>query len=877
MKKALKILGILIAVILILLITTPFIFKDKIQNKVVQLINEELHVDLSLEDVNISLIKNFPKASVDLKQIVLANRAPFVNDTLVSAQSIEATMSIMELFKGEGESMSIEGFAIKDALLHIILDEEGRGNFDIFKTEDKQDAAEDSAPFQMNIQHYELVNTDFIFENRASNMVFALREINHTGTGNFASSKLDLNTKTDARLQLDMDNTNYMNNIQLALNAVIGIDLESGTYTFKENKATLNELPLAFDGFLQLKEEGQLYDLTFNTPEASLASFLSLIPSNFQGNLSDIQTGGHFKIDGFAKGLLSDNSIPQFRLTIDTKDAFFKYPDLPKKVDQIVLNTNIINNTGNQDDTAVEIKKLNFRIDQDTFSGNAYIDQLFSNQHIKADLKGTINLANLSQAYPIKLDSPLKGILKADISTDLDLESLEKERYENIKNVGTLDLYGFEFNDSSGLFLAIDDAAITFNPSSLKLDKFNAKTGKSDINATGRIDNFYGFLFKDQNLKGLFNINSNQLVVTDFMTSSTTTDTKNEGQTTTASADGLKIPAFLDCTINAEASTLIYDNLQLKNIKGTLLVKDQKAEIKNLSTSLFGGKITFDGFVSTKEKQPNFDMKLDLSALDIAQSFTQFDFLKKVAPIANIIQGNMNAAIQLKGKLDGKEMTPDLNSLTGDLRGQFLDAALKPENSKMLSSLNSQFQFLNPDKLNLKNLKAYLQFADGKVSIQPIALKIDDIPFEISGSHGFDQNMNYKLDLNVPAKYLGAEVTNLLSKLNPNDQAKINSVPVKINLTGTFDSPKIGTDLRQATSAIVQQLVEHQKQNLINKGKDALTGILSNNTPQNKPGDTTATTNPAASKEEIKSKVEDAAKDKIKEGIKNLFGKDKNQ
>jgi hypothetical protein len=48
-----------------------------------------------------------------------------------------------------------------------------------------------------------------------------------------------------------------MNNVALTLDAVLGIDLNTSKYTFKENKALINQLPLEFDGFIQMVETGQ--------------------------------------------------------------------------------------------------------------------------------------------------------------------------------------------------------------------------------------------------------------------------------------------------------------------------------------------------------------------------------------------------------------------------------------------------------------------------------------------------------------------------------------------------------------------------------------------------------------------------------------------
>jgi hypothetical protein len=41
--------------------------------------------------------------------------------------------------------------------------------------------------------------------------------INHEGTGDFAASKLDLVTKSTAKITLDMDKVNYMQNVPVTL------------------------------------------------------------------------------------------------------------------------------------------------------------------------------------------------------------------------------------------------------------------------------------------------------------------------------------------------------------------------------------------------------------------------------------------------------------------------------------------------------------------------------------------------------------------------------------------------------------------------------------------------------------------------------------
>ena len=96
---------------------------------------------------------------------------------------------------------------------------------------------------------------------------------------------------------------------------------------------------------------------------------------------------------------------------------------------------------------------------------------------------------------------------------------------------------------------------------------------------------------------------------------------------------------------------------------------------------------------------------------------------------------------------------------------------------------------------DLKDLKTRLAFDDGKVTVNPFKLKYEDIDIEVGGAHGFDQSIDYDATFHVPAKYLGSDVSNLLSKLNDPEIEKM-TVPVVANITGTSTEPFLKTDLK---------------------------------------------------------------------------------
>ncbi|MES2746853.1 MAG: AsmA-like C-terminal region-containing protein [Bacteroidota bacterium] len=846
-KKILKIVGIVLLFLLVAAFAIPYLFEDQIKAKIAKSINENVDAKVAFADADLSLFKSFPKANVSIEKLSIINKAPFEGDTLVAFDELNLKMSVMELFNDDNEPMNIEAISSKNGLINVIFNKDGLANYDIaLKNKDKKDDGK-SKPLALKIKEYEVENFKFKFTDEASKIKMVLDSINHEGTGDFTNQVLDLDTKTTAKISLNMDKMNYMNNVAISLEAVLGIDLNKSKYTFKQNKAKINDLPLEFDGFIQLVDAGQEYDLTFKTPTSSFKNFLGLIPAAYRSNIENVKTSGDFTVVGFAKGLYSDTSVPKFNIAIASNNASFQYPDLPKSVKNIVIDTKIINETGVLNDTYINLDKLSFAIDQDVFNAKANIKNVATNALVDAALKGTINLGNLSKAYPIKLDKPLTGILKADVTTKFDMKSVETSQYQNIYNAGNISLTGFKYTDENGKGMNINSAIVQFNPSRVNLQELKATTGKSDLNVNGVLENFYGFVFRNQELKGNFNMSSNLLAVDDFMT------TSEPSKEAAKKPEAMKIPAFLNCTLTAKANTVLYDNLTMKDVSGKLIVKDQAVTLENVKTNIFNGQIGVNGMVSTKTKTPTFNMNLNLNQVDIAQTFTQLDMLKKIAPIAGVINGKLNSTIKLSGNLDANELTPDLKTITGDLLGQLLSTTVNSSNSSLLTALDDNLKFIDIKKLNLNDLKAALSFKDGKVTVKPFNLKYQDINATIGGTHGFDQLMNYNIKLDVPAKYLGTEANALLAKLSPADASKIENIPVNAILGGSFTKPKVTTDVKQATTTLVTNLAKKQKDKLIGQGTTALGNLLGGN----KPKDTTKTTTTPDKNQEVKDKAKD--------------------
>ena len=818
-KKILKWFSITCLVLLIALIAIPYLFKDKIVAMVTKTINNNINATVAFKNSDLSLIRHFPLASLTVDDVSVANKAPFLGDTLYNAKKLSLDMKITELFKKPDESIEIKNVTSENGTINIIFNTDGKGNFDIAKKETTTVNSTPKSSFSFNINEYQLGNIDFNYIDRSTKMNLSVDSIYHSGKGNFKEDIFNLDTKSIGFLSFSSDQTNFINNVKVSLDAILEIDLKNSKYTFKENTGYINQLPLAFDGFIQLVEENQLYDIHFKTPTSSFKNALALIPTQYSGNLKTLQTKGNFDLEGTVKGTLSETTIPKFNINISSKNAMFKYADLPKSVQNININSQIINATGYTKDTYVAINTLNFKVDEDEFSANGNIKKITTNPQIDFNAKGTINLANISKVYPISLENELSGILTANVAANFDMNAIEKKNYQKIKNSGTIGVNNFKYDskDVANPFY-IDETKISFNTKSIQLKEFKAKTGGSDLAIKGQIDNFYGFIFKDEVLKGNFNLNSNNFKVSDFLTQSEKTDKKDTSL-------NLKIPAFLDCKFSANAKNVVYDNMNMKNVSGDLYIHDETVDLKNLKSDVFGGNIAFSGNVSTKEKTPKFEMSLDLNKLNISESFGTLEMLKSIAPIAETIGGKINSKINLSGVLKD-DFTPNLSTISGDLFGKLLEPKLNSKNSKVLNILGDKVDFIDVNKLNLDGINAYFSFKNGQVTVKPIPFNYKDINIEVGGTHNFENTMNYDIVFDVPVKYLGTDVTNLISKLTPKDAADIKNIPVKATLTGSFGSPKFSSNIKDATSNLMKNLIEKQKQSLIDQGKDKVKDVL---------------------------------------------------
>jgi hypothetical protein len=838
MKKALKIIGIILGILILLLIAAPFIFKGSLEKMLKRTINENLNATVAWEDLDLSLFSSFPDASLQLKNFSVINKAPFEGDTLASGKTLSLDMGIMQLFKKSNEAIKVDEVKIDEAFVNIKIDSLENANYDIAIKDDAPavtEGEESAGGFTFDLKNYEITNSRINYLDEATNTYLMLTEVQHEGSGDLSQEISNLDTKTEAFASFKIDSTEYLTKNRISLDAIFKLDLKNQKYTFLENEAKINELPLTFDGYVKVNETNNEVDLTFKTPSSDFKNFLAVIPETYVKQINDVKTTGNFTVNGMLKGIVDSTHIPTMDIKIASDNASFKYPDLPKTVDNITIDAQLKNETGLLNDTYLNIPKLTFRIDNEPFRMNGSIKNMTENPLVNMEMQGTLNLANIEKVLPVEMEQKLSGIFKADVIANFDMESVEKERYDQIDARGTASLTNFNYDAGFKNELKVANANLAMQPGSITLKELNAKTGQTDIKASGNIQNLIPFLMSKQDLKGRFEVQSNTFNVNDFMASEDSVSENNSKEKgtaaqKTASSEAVKIPDFLDATLDFNADKVIYDNLELKNAKGTAAIANETITISNFTSDIFGGNIALSGNVSTKTETPTFAMALDLSKIDIDQSFKELEMFQFLVPIAKALQGSLNTKFELNGQLTN-DLSPKLSTLAGTALAQIITAEVDPQQAPLLAALGNKVSFLNLDRLSLRDVSTNFTFNNGKIEVKPFDFDIKGINVAVAGTHGLDKSIDYNVTMDVPAKYLGNDVTKLLQNLSP-QEADAMSVALPIGLKGTFTNPQVSLNAETAINALTKQLLAKQKDKLINQGTDILGGILSGGTKQ---------------------------------------------
>ena len=557
----------LLVLLIAALVLVPILFKGDLQDIATNEINKNINAKLTFKDVNVSLLKSFPDFSVCLEDFDIQGINEFEGISLAKGKSLCVDAHLWSVIN-QSESIKVKSISLDEPNVNIVVAKNGKANYDITKpSETSESTSGVAAAYQLNLENYEIENGIFSYIDKASGLYMHAESINHEGTGNFTSNLFDLITNTTAtNVIFSSGGVNYLSRAKLNLDAIFNIDLENSKYTLKENSLVLNALRMKADGFVQTTDDDIKMDLVFSTPTNSLKEMISLVPGAFTKDYNSVDATGNVSFNGFAKGIYNGakEQYPEFTIDVDIKDGNLKYPNLPLGISGINSDISVKSPSSNFDDLVLDIKQINLKIGDEPFEGRLLLKTPLSDPDLDTKMKGVIDLALFAKAFPTEGLESINGIINADFEIKTKMSTLDKGAYADADIKGKFAISNMNYDMKDYPPISINDMQVDFIPQFLKINQFDAKLGKSDIKASGKIDNFLAWFAPEKTMKGNLVISSSFFDADEWI-SDTEESTNTLSTDVKETEEEAEVFERFDFTLDTKVDRIKYASYDLKN------------------------------------------------------------------------------------------------------------------------------------------------------------------------------------------------------------------------------------------------------------------------------------------------------------------------
>lgn len=530
--------------------------------------------------------------------------------------------------------------------------------------------------------------------------------------------------------------------------------------------------------------------------------------------IQSTQISGVLDLQASAKGRYDQekNILPVIQANFSLVDGFVKNAEYPIPLEKIQANAKVLSTKGTLDDFLLELSSFGFELEGERISGNLSLKD-FEKLNWQGTVSGGVDLEKLTAIFPVE-GTTLSGKIQADLSSTGSFADVEANRYEKIQASGTMGIRDLTYRSVEyPQGVKIERAQLDFNPQRANLTEFKSQLGKSPLVANGYLSGYMDYLLSESGiLKGQLSLSSSKFDVNEWMGDSSTPT--EEGK-----LEVVSLPENLDFTMSLSADEVLYDNLNLKEVKGTMVLRDGVLQFSDAGMKALDGRIRMKGSYDPRNlTAPAFDFNLDISELSISKAFQSLTTVQAFAPIAKDLTGLVNTNINFSGLL-GPDMMPVLPSL--DIKGilKVTEAALR--NSAILQGVTSITGLKDANTLTMKNLSIPVSIENGRMEIRPFDLKLWDYQTTVQGSAGFDGSMNYLLNMMVPAGKFGAQANTLLATISGTQASESTLIPLSLNLSGTYNQPKIalagGNSIETLLTNALRSRLDSEKQNLQEK------------------------------------------------------------
>ncbi len=806
--KILKISAFLIIAISIILFTASLILQDKVAYIILESLNNKISTKLDVHSVKLSFLKKFPKASLELKNVVVHsspdfNSAAFAGhntDTLLSAKSVSVDFKITDIIRG---NYNIERISAKSGIVNLYTDTSGHVNYDI-TVKSKSSGNKD---ITINLERVNLDGINGYYNNLANKLIVTGLIKDGRLRGSISGKNLDFAAGADMEITgFQLFNTRITKTIA----AEIDLTLQRSEYgiRFKKSSLTIDNFDLGLDGTIS---SDNILDLKITGHNIDLAKIRKYLPEQYLKLVADYNPSGKLIIDCSIQGLLTRTSNPHVEIYYSLNKGQISYGRSDLSVDNLSFSGNFSNGSKNNRSTSsVFVKDFKARLGSSEYAGSFSVSR-FDRPSTQISLKGRVFPEELKEFFD------LQNISTADGSVDLDLDfvtgfwpkgKITVNDVIDLKPEGNLVFNSFSigFQNNDMLFSQVNGNL--FVSDHIKAENFRFRYKGQEIKVDGDFRNLPGWLSgRPVQMKASANVVFDRLIPEAFFSDYSSSANKLSYQ------KAFSLPYNMILDINFKIDSLTYKTFSSSEITGSLNYKPRILTFESLNMKSLNGSISGDGFVvQNSTKSVIAKGSFNVSDIDVNKAFKTFhnfgqNFLK-----AENISGTLSGSLSLLLPMDSM-LIPQIKSVTAE--GKYLLVNGNLINFDPVKQLSAYIELSELENIHFTKFENDFFIRNNFLYIPQMDVRSSAVDLSVNGKHSFENNYEYHV------KMLLSEILSKKRKKTKNNVTEFGVVEddglgrtsLMLKIVGKGEDVKVGYDLK-AVSNEVKENIKTERQTL---------------------------------------------------------------
>lgn len=830
MKKFLSISAIIILFLILIIALFPLLFKNRLNQALLNKLNASIDAEVSYESYHLSLFRSLPDITATFNGVAVRGKGAFEKDTLAAFDRLSVEIGLFYFIRtGEVE---VNALTINESVLNLVVNEEGLANWDIAMGAEavvKESPESTAEEVKILLQNISVNDFSFSYHSIKDNYLFTIRHLD----GKMNGSALGMKTKLDLELStpsmnFSYDSIDYLKDAAVGLSTILNADLENYRFDFDSENSQLNGMPLHIEGGFEMPGDSMLFDMDLQIPGIDMNELLKQIPQAYQHYLTGVTADGEVSAGGTLKGIYYKEQYPAIDLGISLRNATLQYPDLPDKLNISSMDARIQKVEGPLELLTVGLHNFRMELGGNPLEMHAAMHSLFTDPAVDMQMKGKIDMASLAKVVPLGTTS-MKGLLTVDAAIAGTYSALSENDFSTFQSSGNIALNDFFLaNEKLPQGLEIKNAALLLQGQQLKVQGLNGRMGKSDFRLDGTIDQLISYAIDDAVLKGSFRLQSNQLDLNEFLQAYQPDEASAEGvylpadTTNVVSDSSFVLPANISMAFNAKVDHLYFDQMDISNFSGQVLIKNQQILLEGLKMEMLGGSLSMNGSVlANGSDKPKAALKINVDHFSLKESYRQISMVKRYMPFAAKSDGDFSSGLTVDSYLKNT-MEVDLASLNA--AGSFSTHQVKLVDPQFFSDLKSVIRVDQLKNLTVDDFTASFSIRNGDLSIEPFSTKLAQQPVTLSGSYNFGGTLDFKVDATLEKAILSEQINAIIAYVPGHERVK--TLDVGMRIKGDAKKPTVTVDSDKIRQQVVKQLRDSSPEELQDAAKKLLRDLF---------------------------------------------------